>query len=239
MKVNSDDHQELAARHGVRGIPDVRLFKDGEEVDRFVGAKPLDQVRAFIRKHCPSGADLHLQRALELLAVEDSDNADRGGPDRDGARRALEAALEVDASLAAAHLELARLDMSADPPALEQAREHLRSVPASHDAYDQAEALLKALDLAADAAAFGDEASCKQRLEADAGDPEALFALGGHAVLRGDYRAALEHYLELARLDRQWRQQAARKAMVTVFQIVGVREPLSEEFRDQLTRVYY
>jgi thioredoxin-like negative regulator of GroEL len=36
-KVNVDQASDLAAAQGVRGIPDVRIYKDGREVDRFVG----------------------------------------------------------------------------------------------------------------------------------------------------------------------------------------------------------
>jgi thioredoxin len=50
-KINVDHAKALAARTGVRGIPDVRLFRDGKEVDRFVGAIGADQVRALFQKH--------------------------------------------------------------------------------------------------------------------------------------------------------------------------------------------
>lgn len=36
-KVNVDQAGQLAAEHQVRGIPDVRFFKDGKQVDQFVG----------------------------------------------------------------------------------------------------------------------------------------------------------------------------------------------------------
>ena len=47
-KVNSDDNQELARSFNVRSIPDVRVFRDGQQVDQFTGALPERQVRAFI-----------------------------------------------------------------------------------------------------------------------------------------------------------------------------------------------
>lgn len=39
-KVNTDEHQDWARRFGIRGIPTLIFFKDGEEADRVVGAVP-------------------------------------------------------------------------------------------------------------------------------------------------------------------------------------------------------
>ena len=39
-KVDVDAHQEFAAKYGVRNIPTVLLFKDGEVVDKQVGVAP-------------------------------------------------------------------------------------------------------------------------------------------------------------------------------------------------------
>ncbi|MFH5797193.1 thioredoxin [Haladaptatus sp. CMAA 1911] len=36
-KVNIDQHQPLAQRHGVRGVPTLQLYADGEPVKRLVG----------------------------------------------------------------------------------------------------------------------------------------------------------------------------------------------------------
>ena len=56
-KINSDDNQELAARYGVRGIPSVKAFIDGEPVDEFSGALPESEVRAFLDRLVPGPAD--------------------------------------------------------------------------------------------------------------------------------------------------------------------------------------
>jgi len=39
-KVDVDNNQEFAAKYGVRNIPTVLLFKNGELVDRKVGVSP-------------------------------------------------------------------------------------------------------------------------------------------------------------------------------------------------------
>lgn len=52
LKVNVDDEGELAARYSVRSIPTIMLFKNGEEVDRFIGAASKDfymkQINRFL-----------------------------------------------------------------------------------------------------------------------------------------------------------------------------------------------
>jgi len=37
-KVNTDEEQEIAVKFGIRSIPTVMFFKDGELVDQMVGA---------------------------------------------------------------------------------------------------------------------------------------------------------------------------------------------------------
>ena len=39
-KVNVDDEQEIAAKYGIRNIPTILFFKNGEIVDKNVGVAP-------------------------------------------------------------------------------------------------------------------------------------------------------------------------------------------------------
>lgn len=41
-KLDVDSHQEYAAKYGVRNIPTILFFKDGELVDRKVGVSPKE-----------------------------------------------------------------------------------------------------------------------------------------------------------------------------------------------------
>lgn len=50
-KVNVDRFPEISAREKVRGIPDVRFYRDGQRVDGFVGALPEGEVRRRIETH--------------------------------------------------------------------------------------------------------------------------------------------------------------------------------------------
>jgi thioredoxin 2 len=49
VKVNVDQNPGLSARFAVQGIPTLLLFRDGHLVDRSVGARGPDQLRAWIQ----------------------------------------------------------------------------------------------------------------------------------------------------------------------------------------------
>ncbi len=42
-KVNTDEQQEIAVKYGIRSIPAILFFKDGEMVDQMIGAASKDQ----------------------------------------------------------------------------------------------------------------------------------------------------------------------------------------------------
>ena len=50
VKINADSEAEVLAKYGVRGLPTIMMFKDGESVDVSVGAQPYSALKAFIEK---------------------------------------------------------------------------------------------------------------------------------------------------------------------------------------------
>jgi thioredoxin 2 len=51
VKLNVDGAPDIAGRYGVQGIPLLVLLRDGEEVDRLVGAAPEPQLRQWLEPH--------------------------------------------------------------------------------------------------------------------------------------------------------------------------------------------
>jgi putative thioredoxin len=56
-KVDVDSNQQLAATFGIRGIPAVKAFRDGEMVAEFTGAIPPAAIEKFLDELVPSEAD--------------------------------------------------------------------------------------------------------------------------------------------------------------------------------------
>jgi thioredoxin 2 len=56
VKLNTDEAPDLAARYGVQGIPLLVLLRDGEELDRLVGAVPEARLAQWLDRHLAAGS---------------------------------------------------------------------------------------------------------------------------------------------------------------------------------------
>mmetsp|Transcript_10250 Transcript_10250/g.17913 ORF Transcript_10250/g.17913 Transcript_10250/m.17913 type:complete len:180 (+) Transcript_10250:50-589(+) len=51
VKVNTDDNPKVATDYGIRSIPSLMIFKEGQRVDTVVGAVPKATLSSAIKKH--------------------------------------------------------------------------------------------------------------------------------------------------------------------------------------------
>jgi putative thioredoxin len=70
-KLNTEEEQEIAAQFGIRSIPNVKLFRDGQVVDEFMGALPEISVREFLDKHIVDEAAVAEEQARKRKFFED------------------------------------------------------------------------------------------------------------------------------------------------------------------------
>jgi putative thioredoxin len=182
-KLDVDSNPATAARFGVRGLPTVKAFRDGNVVDEFTGAQPPAVVERFIDELVPSEAD-------ELAESDDED--------------ALRRALELDPGHAVARRRLGRLLLRRGET--EEALQLLETVPGDFVADGLAARARLAgapeLDAAFDAWDRGDFAAALEALQAPLGDSErrdlvrrvmvAIFTeLGADHPLAREYRRRL------------------------------------------------
>lgn len=51
MKVNIDEHGDIAQKYGVMSIPTLILFKDGNEVNKSIGFMPKEDIIEFVNQN--------------------------------------------------------------------------------------------------------------------------------------------------------------------------------------------
>ena len=50
LKLNTDDNVGTASRYGIRSIPTLMVFKDGETVDQLIGFRPKSDLKRTLDK---------------------------------------------------------------------------------------------------------------------------------------------------------------------------------------------
>ena len=132
-KLNTEEEQEIAAQFGIRSIPNVKLFRNGQPVDEFMGALPEGEVRQFLDRHVARESDLQVAAAREQLAAGNVagaivllDEAREADPGNARVTLALAEAQVASGDIAAAEATLDSLPPSErDKPEVASLRSHL------------------------------------------------------------------------------------------------------------------
>ncbi|CAK0777466.1 putative thioredoxin [Gammaproteobacteria bacterium] len=222
-KVNTDQERELAQQYGVRSLPTVKIFRHGKAVEEFMGAQPESTVRGYL--------DRHIERKSEQLRQQAVAMQQQG--DLDTALLYLRQALELEPTNNAIQLDLARLFMARGE--LEEARGILRALP---DTQPELRSLIGFLDLA-EVAQSADRLALETVLTDDPINHEARYRLATLQTLEKDYLNAMENLLEIVRRDRKFRDDGARKALLTIFDLLGADSDLAIRYRKRLLNLLH
>ncbi|WP_312788295.1 thioredoxin domain-containing protein, partial [Escherichia coli] len=74
-KLDCDAEPMVASQFGLRAIPTVYLFQNGQPVDGFQGPQPEEAIRALLDKVLPREEELKAQEAMALMQEGKYDEA--------------------------------------------------------------------------------------------------------------------------------------------------------------------
>lgn len=231
VKMNIDEHPEVAGQLGVQSIPAVFAFKNGQPVDGFMGALPEGQLRAFIEriagKDAFAGSELETaQAALEAGDVNST-------------AAAFAEILKGDSGNVDAIAGLARCYIATDD--LDRAEQTLALAPTSKANSASIVSARAALELARKGAASSgtDLAQLQSELDKDPANLQARFDLALALNAQRNREAAVDHLLEIVKRDRNWKDGEARKQLVEFFEAWGAGDPMSVKGRQRLSALLF
>ncbi len=231
VKMNIDEHPQIAGQLGVQSIPAVFAFQRGQPVDGFMGALPESQIKAFIERLVgPLGPS-----AVEEILAEAEQVAAAG--DLAGAAELYAAVLSQDPENALALAALVKLHV--DVGDIEGAKRFLAMAPPAKENDPAIAGARAAVELAEQAGSLGDTAELQRKVEADPLDHQARFDLAVALNGRGRRGEAVDHLLEIVRRDRNWNDDGARKQLVQFFEAWGPMDEMTIAGRRKLSSLLF
>jgi len=221
-KVNSDEQGELAAQAGVRSLPTVKLFVNGQIVDEFMGALPEPEVRKFLDKHIQTESDQVLNDAM---------TAYHEGREQD-ALEMLNSALASDPQNAKLKINIAKLvgnqgDFESAIALIDTLNDEEKDQP-------EVKELTTQIKLANQLKDAGDPAELEQRLQNNPDDLEALLQLSKIHTASGNYETAIQMLMKIMQKDRNFNDDAGRNGLIEMFDMLGGENPLVQTYRRKM-----
>lgn len=225
-KVDCDAEQMVAAQFGLRAIPTVYLFQNGQPVDGFQGPQPEEAIRALLDKVLPREEELKAQQAMQLISEGKHDEA---LPLLKDAWQLSNQDSEIGLLLAETQIALSRPD---------DAEAVLKTIPLQ-DQDTRYQGLVAQIDLLRQAA---DTPEIQHLLEQVEQHPEdtalaVQLALQLHQVNRNEEALAL--LFGHLRKDLSAADGQARKTFQEILSAMGTGDALASKYRRQLYSLLY
>ena len=214
VKINTEEHQELAMEFGIRSIPNVKLFHKGKVINEFMGALPKTTIEKWLDENIPSESKMQLEA---ILAEQKS------WPDTDLIIK-LENFLVKVPGHKMARLHLAR-HLIFDRPHV--SKELIADFKDHEEQYEVVE----------------DLRSLARLLQLPDQEDDRKVALILHeakrALLSGQQEQAIQKLIEAAGLDKSFEKDLPRKSAIALFRLWGTQHPLTREYRRTFDMVLY
>lgn len=228
-KVDCDQQQQIVAQFGVRSLPTVVLFKDGQPIDGFSGSTTESNIRKMLEKYIEApntpegdlfeqakifydqGNKIQAEVLLKELLEQNNNNmsalilyarclAERG--ELVEAETILNAVVDDDykQELIVAKAQLTFLKQATDLPSIEELQVKLQEQPSSDELYYQ---------------------------------------LAIAQLAQQQYEQAMEGLLVLFKRNRTYQDDLPRKTLIQLFDLLGNDNPLVINYRKKLYQALY
>ncbi len=215
-KVNTEIMQDVAVQYKISGIPNVKLFVDGNIAGEFVGALPEYQIERWLEKVLPSKFRKEVEQAAELLA---RDSTEEG-------KKLLEEILKSEPENQQARILLASALIFSDPE---------KAIMLVTDISDA-----RYMELAESIQVFGRLfllLSHQNELPEKPTKQQYLKAI--EDLHSQQFEGALEKFIDIIRNDRYYDDDGSRKACIAIFKFLGEEHETTLKYRRDFGSALY
>ncbi|WNN49485.1 co-chaperone YbbN [Siccibacter colletis] len=225
-KVDCDAEQMVASQFGLRAIPTVYLFQNGQPVDGFQGPQPEEAIRALLDKVLPREEELKAQEAMALI----------GEGKHQEALPLLKEAWQLSNQQSEIGLLLAQTQIALNRS--EDAEAVLKTIPLQ-DQDTRYQGLVAQIELLKQAADTPEIQKLQQQVDANPADAALAtqLALQLHQVGRNE--EALELLFGHLKGDLNAADGQARKTLQEILAALGTGDALASRYRRQLYALLY
>ncbi|UZR94695.1 thioredoxin [Chondrinema litorale] len=217
VKINVDEHRDLAGSYNVRGIPAVKMFVNGEIISEFSGALPEPQIKEWLKKHIPDELDLELKEITNL--IEQGDNKQ--------AETRLQFVLDKVPEHSLASLYMAKLMFFTNQ---EKALEYLIMAEKDAELINEVLSLRSLLNILV---------LSKQKEGLPEAPIKSVFVEGLDALSAQNFSIAVEKFIQVVMVNKAYHNEAAREACVAIFQYLGTQHEVTKKYRRRFDMALY
>jgi len=211
IKINTEEHSDIAEEWGVRGIPNLKLFYKGKVIADLAGAMAEPEMREWIDRKLPSEAKSLAIEASELIAEGNTENG----------IYLLEKAINMDNELTEARLLLGKLLIWDKPERVPLLVECIKHV-------EEAEELMILADFMMTSMANLKEGGAKKLLEK-----------AGEFLKCKEIEPAVEVLIQAIIVDKQYQNELARRLTIAIFHILGEASEITKKYRRRFDMLLY
>ncbi|PXB01428.1 co-chaperone YbbN [Pectobacterium carotovorum] len=225
-KVDCDAEQRVAAQFGLRSIPTVYLFKDGQPLDGFQGPQPEEAIRELLKRALPKEEELKVAQAQHLIQEDKLPEA----------MQLLKDAWQLSQQRSDIGLMLAEVQIQINRS--EDAEAVLATIPLQ-DRDTRYHSLVAQIELLKQAADTPEIQHLQQQLDADPQNAELAVQLALQLHQVGRNEEALELLMGFLKKDLAAANGSARKTLMDIMAALGTSDALAARYRRQLYSLLY
>ena len=230
VKMNIDDHPEVAGQMGIQSIPAVVAFVNGKPADAFMGAKSEGEIRQFVEKIAGPASDPAEEAIAQAKELAASGAVAEASNLYASILQQLPDNLTALAGLGGLYLEQDNL---------EGAKVLVDQLDDEQKQDQEIAALVSAIDLAEQAANVGDFSELEEKLAGNPADHQTRLELA--IALNGINKReeAADNLLEIIKRQPGWNDDAAKAQLLQFFEAWGMMDEATLAARRKLSSLLF